>query len=293
MARPGGAGGRLAARRARHGRNAQRSGRRLCPAGGRGDLAGQTRARPDQPWLYAGERRGRGADGGLVTGIDFALSRPMPRSTGLLVDEPGAPLIDVRGWANAVDIKANPACKRARPIEDGTFACWCRPGTYRVSLKLPEGAPWLADRPSEVEAGSGITSEITLTLRAKDAAIAGALWDHQAEEVVTGVKAQVMAFERGDPGCGPRSIRATAPTDWTWLPASGRWATGWTLTRIMWRCATGADYPVASGQTVPAPLPVAEKDGEIAGIVLDPDWGPAGRAQGDGRRAGAQLGDLT
>jgi hypothetical protein len=52
-------------------------------------------------------------------------------------------------------------------------------------------------------------------------------------------------------------------------------------------------YPVASGQTVPAPLPVAERDGLISGIVLEPGGAPLAGATVVADGQGDHLGDLN
>jgi hypothetical protein len=247
---------------------------------------------PDQPWLYAGEPlEVEVPDGGAVAAVDFALTATDAEISGILVDEQGTPVTDVEGWVQAIN-SSDPAVQKGAPVRDGTFTVLVPAGTYHVSLKLPAGTPWLAAPAQDVVASSGSATTITLTLRARDAAIAGALWDSRNEVVVTGVNAQVMGWSEGawvrtavNPGNGVYRLDV----------ASGIWTLGYHLdpTSNYVALRHRRNYPVASGQTVPAPLPIAAKDGLIAGIVRDPNGDPlvGGAVIADG--LGGRLGDLS
>jgi hypothetical protein len=251
----------------------------------------ETAPGPEQPWLYAGPPiEVEVPNGGSVGNIDFELTATDAEIHGQLVDEAGTPLTGIGGWAHAVN-GADPALQKGAPVEDGSFALLVPAGTYRVSLKLPPSTSWLPAPARNVEVASGGTAEVTLTLRAKDAIIAGALWDQRAGETVTGVQAQVLAFSEGawlrtavNPGNGTYGLQV----------ASGIWALGYRLDPGSEYVALRhrRNYPVASGQTVPAPLPVAEKDGLVSGIVHDPDGAPLAGATIVADGLGPQLGDL-
>ena len=258
----------------------------------RGDWLVRVAPLPDQPWLYSGQAQEVAVpDGGLVPDVDFRLLAAEAQVQGVLVDEGGTPLSDARGWVQATEV-SDPAVHKGAPVAEGAFHLLLPDGTYRLSLKLPEGAPWLPGPAQEVTASSGLTATVTLTLRARDAAIAGALWDHRQEKVVTGVQANVSAFSEGTwvrtavkPGNGAYSLDV----------AAGVWALGYRVDPASDYVALRhrRNYPVAAGQTVPAPLPVAERDGAIAGVVRDPSGAPLGGATVVADGVGPQLGDLA
>jgi hypothetical protein len=247
---------------------------------------------PDQPWLYAGEpQEVEVPDGGAIGGVDLYLMATDAEITGILVDEEGTALADVQGWVQAVH-KDDAAIQKGAPVEDGAFTILVLAGTYRVSLKLPAGTPWLSAPERDVIAPPGGTANVELVLRAKDAAIAGALWDPRAEATVTGVNAQVTGFSEGawvrtavNPGNGAYRLGV----------APGVWALGYRVDPMSDYVALRhrRNYPVASGQTVPAPLPVALKDGLIAGIVLDPEGAPLPGVTVVADGLGAPLGDVS
>lgn len=256
---------------------------------------------PEQPWLYAGE----GAEvevppQGAVAGVDFELLAADARIRGALLPasreaEATATLPRIEGWAHAVSV-ADPAVQKGAPIVDGGFQILVPGGTYKVSLLLAPGTPWLAPPAQEVTVAGGGTAPVAFELRALDAAIAGALWDPRAEEVVSGVQAEVMGWSEGswvrtavDPGNGTYRLDV----------AAGLWALGYRLDPA---AGAGADYvalrhrrtyPVAAGQVVPAPLPVAQKDGRLAGMVLDPGGDPLAGAAVVAEGVGPTLGDVS
>jgi hypothetical protein len=247
---------------------------------------------PDQPWLYAGEPvQVDVPDGGVVTDVDLQLVATDAAIAGVLVDGHGTPVTDVQGWVNAHN-KVDPAIQKGAPVQDGEFEVLVPAGTYKVSIKLPEGAPWLAAPAQDVVASSGVTTVTTLTLRIKDAAIAGALWDRRGEQVATGVQAEVMAFSEG---AWVRTAVHPSNGAYRLEVAPGVWALGYKVDPASGYVALRhrRNYPVASGQTVPAPLPVAEKDGLITGIVREPDGQPLSGATIVADGLGDQLGDLS
>lgn len=247
---------------------------------------------PEQPWLYAGQpTEVEVPDAGAVTDVNFDLTATDAEIVGTLVDENGAPVTDVEGWAHAVNT-SDPTIQKGAPVEDGTFTVLVPAGMYKVSLKLPEGTPWLAAPAQDVVATSGGTTEITFTLRAKDAAIWGALWNRRETEIVTGVAAHVLAFSEG---AWVRTAVNTGNGAYRLDVASGVWTLGYKVDPASDYVALRHRryYPVASGQTVPAPLPVAEKDGLISGIVRDPGGSPLAGATVVADGLGPQLGDLN
>ncbi len=228
---------------------------------------------PDQAWLYAGQpREVHVPDGGVVPDVSFVLSATNATIAGALVDEAGTPVTTVDGWAHAVNA-SNAAIQKGAPVEDGAFTVLVPAGTYRVALKLPAGTPWLAAPAQNVVASEGSTTEITLTLRTKDAHIAGALWDRRKQQTVTGVMAGVMAWSEG---AWVRTAVNTGNGAYRLDVASGVWTLGYRVDPASDYVALRhrRNYPVSSGQTVIAGLPVAEKDGLISGTVLAPSGAP-------------------
>jgi len=231
------------------------------------------------------------AVGGVVPGVSFVLTATDATIAGLLVDEDDTPVTDVEGWAHAVSA-SDPAIQKGAPVEDGAFTVLVPAGTYKAALKLPAGAPWLAAPAQNVVASSSSTTEITITLRAKDALIAGALWDRREKMVVTGVKAGVMTWSEG---AWVRTAVNTGNGAYRLDVASGVWTLGYRVDPASDYVALRhrRNYPVSSGQTVVAPLPVAEKDGLITGTVRAPGGTALAGATVVADGLGWQLGDLN
>jgi hypothetical protein len=247
---------------------------------------------PGQPWLHAGDpREVEVPDGGHVPGVDFVLMAADAEILGTVVDEHGAPVTDLEGWVQATH-RDDPAIQKGTPLRDGAFRLLVPGGRFRVSLKLPPGTPWLAPAAQVVDIGSGGVEDLIFVLRLKDAAIAGALWDSREEVVITGAEASVTAFSEGawartavNPGNGAYRLGV----------AAGIWALGYRLDPGSGYVALRhrENYPVASGQTVPAPLPVAARDGLIAGVVRDPGGAPLAGATIVADGLGGVLGDVS
>ena len=226
---------------------------------------------PDQPYIYAGEpQQTTVASGGTVTGTDFTLLNASAHVTGTLVDEDGNPVSDLSGWATARHTTV-PTITTGAPVDDGLFTLLVPTGTYRIRVHLPADSPYLPGKAQEIQV-DGDTS-ITVPVRARTAAIVGALWDRRNSQIVPDLKAEVFAW-----------------SDWAWLRTAvdtgngtyrlnvspGLWA-------LDYRVDPRSDYvalrhkrniPVQEGQTMPVPLPVAQRDATISGTVLDPDGNP-------------------
>ena len=233
---------------------------------------------PDQPHLYTGPgERVTISSTETVSDVDFSLVTADATIAGLLVDEAGGPVTDAEGWASATHV-VTPTLHNGAPIEAGTFSIFVPGGTYRVAAHLPAGSPYMSAGEKAVTVAAAETVSITLTVKEKDARIVGGLWDPRNQDVVEGVDAGVLAWGGGNwvgtavnPGNGT----------FTMSVASGLWHVGY-------RVDPQSDYvglrhhknvPVASGQTVPVPLPVAERDGLITGTVLGPDGAPLAGAK--------------
>jgi len=246
---------------------------------------------PDQPYLYTGP----GAQVAIsstesITGVDFSLLTADGVIAGLLVDEAGNPVTDAEGWASATDV-LTPTIHNGAPIRAGAFTIFVPGGTYRVAAHLPAGSPYMSAGERSVAVASGETVTVTLTVKEKDARIVGALWDPRNEDVVEGVDAGVLAWAGGnwvgtavDPGNGTFGLDV----------AAGLWHLGY-------RVDPQSNYvglihhknvSVASGQTVPVPLPVVERDGVITGTVLGPDGAPLAGATVVAEGIGPQVDDL-
>ncbi len=222
------------------------------------------------PYLYTGQpQEVTVPDGGTVPDVDFSLLATDAHIQGTLVDEQGSPVTDATGWAGARDT-VSPTIRTAAPIEDGTFDLNVPGGaTYDTAVRLPADSDYIAGPPQTVSVGLSQTAQVTITLKAKNAKIAGALWDRRNQVVVPGVDAEVFAWSNWawlntavNPGNGAYSLDVSA----------GIWA-------LDYRVDPTANYvalrdrrnvPVQAGQIFPAPLPVAERDASLGDTVLDP-----------------------
>ena len=248
---------------------------------------------PEQPYLYTGPPAEVSVpDGGTVSDVDFALVEADATIVGLLVDENGGPVTGVAGWGHAVDA-ADPRIQKGAPVDGSQFTVLV-PGdsTYNVLLKLPAGTEYVAPAAKGVSVGSGGTTTVTIELRDKNAKIVGALWDRRDQVTVTGVDATVTAFSEGtwlrtavDPGNGLYTLGVS----------SGVWTLGYRVAPDSGYVALRHrhNYPVQDHQTVPAPLPVAEKDGTIGGTVFGPDGTGLGGALVVADGTGPALDDVT
>jgi len=233
---------------------------------------------PEQPYIYTGSgARVTISSLETISDVDFALVTADATIEGYLVDEGGNPVTGAEGWASATNT-VTPTLHNGAPIEAGIFSLFVPSGTYRVAAHLPAGSPYMSAGERAVTVAAAETVSITLTVKEKDARIVGGLWDPRNEDVVEGVNASVLAWAAGnwartpiDPGNGT----------FTMSVASGLWHLGY-------RVDPQSDYvglrhhkniPVASGQTVPVPLPVAERDSLITGTVLGPDGAPLAGAK--------------
>jgi hypothetical protein len=233
---------------------------------------------PTQPYIYTDPgARVTISSTEVVSGVDLALVTADATIVGLLANEAGDPVTDAEGWASAVHI-VTPTLQNGAPIQGGGFNILVPRGAYRVAAHLPAGSAYMSAGERWVAVGVGGTVTVTLTVKEKDARIVGALWNPRNEDVVEGVNAGVLAWAGGnwagtavDPGNGT----------FTMSVASGLWHLGY-------RVDPQSNYvglrhhknvPVVSGQTVPVPLPVAERDGLITGTVLGPDGDPLAGAK--------------
>ncbi|MHA2248688.1 MAG: carboxypeptidase-like regulatory domain-containing protein, partial [Candidatus Hodarchaeales archaeon] len=247
---------------------------------------------PDQPWLYAGRpTEVEVPDAGTVTDVNFLLTPTDAEIVGTLVDESGTIVTDVEGWVHAANT-ADPAVQKGAPVEDGAFTVLVPAGTYNVGLRLPAGAEYIAPVAKDASVSSGGSATVTFELREKNSKIAGALWERRDEVVVTGVDATVTAFSEG------AWLRTTVHPGngvYTMSVASGIWTLGYRVdpTSNYVALRHRRNYPVEDHQTIPVPLPVAEKDGLISGTVHDPDGTGLGGAMVIADGLGQGLGDVT
>ncbi len=243
-----------------------------------GDWHVQPSPGPDQPYIYPGPgTRLSISSTQTISDVDFTLIGADAVIEGLLVDESGSPAADAEGWASATQV-LSPTLHNGAPIQAGAFSIHVPGGTYRVAALLPAGSPYMSAGERGVTVSAGETASVTLTVKTKDAHIVGALWDPRNQDVVEGMNAGVAAWAGGnwvrtsvDAGNGAYRMDV----------ASGLWHLGYHVD-------PGSNYvglmhhknvPVQSSQTVTIPLPVAERDGAIAGIVLGPDGAPLAGAK--------------
>jgi hypothetical protein len=233
---------------------------------------------PDQPYIYTGPgARVTISATETISDVNFALVTADATIAGILVDESGAPVTDAEGWASATHV-LTPTYHNGAPIQAGAFTIHVPRGTYRVAAHLPPGGPYMSAGERAVAVSAGETASVTLTVKEKDARIAGALWDPRNQDVVEGVDASVTAWTGGnwvgtavDPGNGA----------FTMTVAAGLWHLGYRVDPQSGYVGLlhHKNVPVASGQTVPVPLPVAKRDGLITGTVLGPDGDPLAGAR--------------
>jgi hypothetical protein len=246
---------------------------------------------PEQPYIYTGPgARVTVSSTEIISDVSFSLVSANATIEGFLVNEAGEPVTDAEGWAGATHV-VSPTLHNGAPIQAGAFEIHVPQGVYRVAAHLPAGSRYMSagERPVTVSAGG--TASVTLTVKQKDARMVGALWDPRDQQVVSGVNASVAAWASGnwagtavDPGNGT----------FTMTVAAGLWHLGY-------RVDPQSDYvgllhhknvPVASGQTVPMPLPVAERDGLITGTVLGSGGAPLAGAQVIAEGIGPVVGKL-
>ena len=233
---------------------------------------------PNQPYIYVGPgARVVVLPTATVSDVDFSLITADATIVGLLMDEGGNPITDAEGWASATHVLTS-TLQNGAPIRAGAFDIAVPGGTYQVAAHLPAGSPYMSTGERMVHVGAGDTATVTLRVKEKDARIVGALWNPRKEDVVEGVDGGVMAWSGGnwsataiDPGNGT----------FTMSVASGLWHLGYRVDPQSGYVGLvhHKNVPVASGQTVPVPLPVAERDGIITGTVLGPGGAPLAGAK--------------
>ncbi|MFQ5575690.1 MAG: carboxypeptidase-like regulatory domain-containing protein, partial [Anaerolineae bacterium] len=230
---------------------------------------------PQQPYLYTGSGATVALTSGqVITGVRFNLLPAGAAINGQLVDETGAPLSDVDGWAAAANT-ADPALRNGAPVQAGNFTIFVPAGNYNVAAYLPAGASYMSGAAKNVSVRDGEAVTITLELLAKDATIAGGLWDPRNQDVVEGVNGLVGAWAGNNwagtaINAGNGSFRFTV--------AAGLWHLSYRIdpTSGYVKLVDHKNVPVDPRQTAVVPLPVVFKDAEITGTVLDPDGSPRG-----------------
>ncbi|MEM7119499.1 MAG: carboxypeptidase-like regulatory domain-containing protein [Chloroflexota bacterium] len=217
-----------------------------------------------------------------ITELDFELTDANNTLNGQLVDPSGEPVM-VQG---RVTVSQGERPLTGAPIEGGSFTVLLPDGDYKLHVNLGPDSEWLVGKPLEGMIGGGETVSVDIPVRPKDATIAGALWDPREEQVVTGVRGQVLATN-------PYSWVSDAinPNNGTYTldVAAGLWHLGYEV-------APRSGYvvldhhqiiPIESEQSLAVPLPVTKRDGLLEGMVLAPDGSPlAGAAvvaEGQGR----------
>lgn len=225
---------------------------------------------PTLPYIYDGEPTAVSIESmQTMTGTDFVLTSAPNRVVGQLVSPDGGPVL-AQGTASATD---DGGTVNNAPILAGEFTLYLPDGTFDIRSNLAPGSEWLPGPPQNVMVAGGETLSLTVSLMPQDATIAGALWDPRQEVVPTGVNGSVMADNY-----------------WAWVgaeiePANGTYALG--VSAGLWHMIYTVDLasgyvplnhgltvPVESGQTLGVPLPVAERDSVLSGVVLRPDGSP-------------------
>ncbi len=229
---------------------------------------------PRQPFVFTGEPQAVTVMAGqAVTDVNFTLVRADATIAGVLVDADGTPVTDAQGWATAR--KAGVAgWHTGAPILNGTFEIRVPAGTYAVAAHLQPGAPYMSAGERPVTVAAGERAQITLTVRAKDAAIAGVLVDpRQRGRVIQGVPGVVAAWSGTNWAVGPIHPGSGA---YRLEVAAGVWRLNYRIEPMSdyVKLSGGRNVAVESGKTAVVPLPVTARDGRITGTVLAPDGSP-------------------
>lgn len=246
---------------------------------------------PDQPYLYTGSGETlEFTPGQHIENIDFELLAADATILGRLVNEAGDPLTDAEGWASAFQIGA-PEIHNGAPIQAGHFTILVPAGSYRVAAFFPAGSPYISTGERQVTVGSGETVELTLTVKIKNAAIAGALWDPRNEDIVEGVAGIVGAWSEGSWTAAPIN---TDNGTYRMGVAAGLWHLNFRIDpRSGYVKISGpVNVPVMAHQTAVVPLKVLPRDGRIEGLVLAPDGTPLAGAAVHAKGVGPLLDHL-
>lgn len=234
---------------------------------------------PDPPYLYSGQGQEVTLTAGqTVENVNFTLTAATARIVGSLVDEDGN-LVEVDGWAAAIST-SDSAIHNGAPINGGFFTIYVPAGTYNVFAHLPAGSDYMSglEKSVSVSQANVVTvaageATITITVRLKDATIAGALWDPRAQAVASGVSGGVAAWGGSNWAAVP-----IHPGNGAYLMdiAAGLWHLNYHIDPLAdyVKLVGGRNVVVQSGQTATVPLPIVPKDGEISGIVLDANGSP-------------------
>jgi hypothetical protein len=241
------------------------------------------------PFVYAGQpATATVASGQSVTGVNFSLTAAANTVVGELVDGEGEPAA-VTGWAWAA---AEGRRVNGAPIAGGTFAIYLPDGDYQIGAHLSPGSRWLTGEAQAVSVAGGETVTLTFELVAQDATLHGALWAPREEVVPTGVPGHVWASNPWATAAGVIN------------PANGAFHLGLAagLWRLAYSVAPESNYvtldhhltiPLESGQTAFVPLPVAQRDATLQGIVLNPDGQPLAGALVAAEGLGAPIAQVT
>lgn len=254
-----------------------------------GDWLIKPQVPPELPYVYLGRPlTATVASLEHIADLDFELTDAPNQVVGQLVDQNGDP-VHAQGWAAAAN-GGSPV--NGAPIAGGNFTIYLPDGDYNVGVHLAPGSEWLPGAPQPVTVSGGETVTLTVPLLPQNANIIGALWDPRNEVVVTGVQGRVMANN-------PFAWASDAIN-----PANGTYKLGVSagLWHLSYAVAPDSGYvaldhhkivPIEAGQTLAAPLPVAERDSIISGVVLQPDGSPLPGAMVAADGIGGQIGQVT
>ncbi len=227
-------------------------------------------APPELPYVYLGRPlTATVASMEHSAGLDFELTDAPNQVVGQLVDQNGDP-VHAQGWAAAANADGP---VNGAPIEGGNFAIYLPDGDYDVGVHLAPGSEWLPGAPQTVSVSGGETATLTVPLLPQNANIVGVLWDPRNEVVVTGVTGQVMA---NNPFAWVSDAINPANGTYKLGVSAGLWHLGYAVAPTSGYVALDHHkiVPIEAGQTLAAPLPVAERDSIISGVVLQPNGAP-------------------
>lgn len=244
---------------------------------------------PEMPYVYLGTAVSVTLTSQQhITGVNFTLTEANNQVAGQLVTLQGHP-VAAAGWAAAAN-EGGPV--NGAPIDGGSFTIYLPDGDYQVGVHLPSRSHWIPGGPQPVSVSGGQMVSLTVPVIPKNAHIIGALWDPRHEIVPTGVNGHVMA-----------------DNPFAWVndainPANGTYHLGVSagLWHLSYNVAPSSGYvpldhhtvvPLEAGQTLAVPLPVAQRDSLITGVVLKPGGVPMPGAVVVADGLGGQIGQVT
>lgn len=219
---------------------------------------------PGQGYVYSGDPASVQALAWQVVNQDFHLTPTDANIHGVLVDQAGTLVNDMRGWATAL----GGSVRTGAPLYDGTFDIQVPSGDYTVTLRIPQTQDYLVSGNTKTTSvSSGMTSTVTFALAAKNAKIWGDVWNVRTGKTVL-ADVDGMVWARDEDMWTGTDIKAG--NFYTLAVPAGDWRVNYAIDpdSDFVKTAGPRTYVVPVGTTQYVPLPVARKDGVLTGTVV-------------------------